>query len=58
MLFSPQDLIVFMVGGVSYAEAREVYKINAANTGTRIILGGTTIHNTKRYAPSASSDRG
>ncbi|KAJ1570115.1 vacuolar protein sorting-associated protein 45 [Nowakowskiella sp. JEL0078] len=45
----PQDLIVFVVGGVTYAEAREVSKLNAANHPTiRIVLGGTTVHNSAR----------
>ncbi|KAI9199556.1 Sec1-like protein [Polychytrium aggregatum] len=44
----PQDIIVFIVGGATYAEAREVSKINASNPGIRIVLGGTTIHNSSR----------
>ncbi|KAJ3331949.1 vacuolar protein sorting-associated protein 45 [Blyttiomyces sp. JEL0837] len=41
----PQDIIVFMIGGATYAEAREVQRLNAANPGVRIVLGGTTVHN-------------
>ncbi|KAF9919279.1 vacuolar protein sorting-associated protein 45 [Lobosporangium transversale] len=62
----PQDIIVFMVGGATYEEARFVAMLNAATPGTRIILGGTTIHNsqsflqelveTQRRMPSRGSD--
>jgi hypothetical protein len=45
----PQDIIVFMVGGVTYAEALEVAKLNATASGVRFVLGGTTIHNSTRY---------
>jgi vacuolar protein sorting-associated protein 45 len=44
----PQDVIIFMIGGVTYAEARAVNQLNTSNSGTRFILGGTDIHNTKR----------
>ena len=44
----PQDLIVFMVGGATFEEARYISMINAATPGVRIILGGTTIHNSQR----------
>ncbi|KAK6098847.1 hypothetical protein BDEG_21289 [Batrachochytrium dendrobatidis JEL423] len=45
----PQDMIVFFIGGSTYAEAREIAKLNAANPGVRIILGGTSIHNSKSF---------
>lgn len=59
----PQDVIVFMVGGTTYEEARVVTLLNqdlstggglpgsavATAAGTRILLGGTTVHNSKRY---------
>lgn len=47
--FRPQDIIVFMMGGATYAEAEVVSKINQTTQGVRIILGGTTIHNSRRY---------
>ena len=37
-----------MIGGATYAEARAINQLNAANSGTRFILGGTSIHSTKR----------
>ncbi|CCA69277.1 probable vacuolar protein sorting protein VpsB [Serendipita indica DSM 11827] len=56
-LQKPQDVIIFMVGGVTYEEARVVALLNqelagngtAMNPGTRILLGGTSIHNSSSY---------
>ncbi|XP_044127809.1 vacuolar protein sorting-associated protein 45 [Bufo gargarizans] len=45
----PQDIIVFMVGGATYEEAQLVYNLNRMTPGVRIVLGGTTIHNTKSF---------
>lgn len=45
----PQDIIVFMVGGATFEEARYIAMLNAATPGVRIILGGTTVHNSQRY---------
>jgi hypothetical protein len=45
----PQDLIVFVIGGTTYSEAREVANLNASNPGSRIILGGTSVINTSLY---------
>ncbi|KAJ3109675.1 vacuolar protein sorting-associated protein 45 [Phlyctochytrium planicorne] len=50
----PQDIIVFMIGGTTYAEAREINKLNASTPGVRIILGGTTIHNSKSFLREVS----
>ncbi|KAH8909589.1 GIDA-domain-containing protein [Coniochaeta sp. PMI_546] len=41
----PQDVIVFIVGGATYEEAKTVAGINAATPGIRVVLGGTTVHN-------------
>ena len=40
----PTELIVFVLGGTTYEEAKAVGEMNAANPGVRIILGGTTVH--------------
>ena len=47
----PQDVIIFMIGGTTYEEARTVALLNqdSASTGTRILLGGTCVHNSSRY---------
>ncbi|KAI0399038.1 Sec1-like protein [Xylaria palmicola] len=41
----PQDIIVFIIGGATYEEAKTVAGINASSPGVRVVLGGTTIHN-------------
>ncbi|KAG6332811.1 hypothetical protein ID866_6275 [Astraeus odoratus] len=45
------DVIIFMVGGATYEEARTVALLNqdAGNTGTQILLGGTCVHNSSSY---------
>ncbi|TLS29077.1 hypothetical protein PpBr36_00524 [Pyricularia pennisetigena] len=45
----PQDIIVFMVGGATYEEAKTVAGINASTPGVRVVLGGTTIHNADSF---------
>ena len=48
IFFRPQDIIVFMIGGATYEEALTVYNLNRSTPGVRIVLGGSSIHNTKR----------
>lgn len=45
----PQDIIVFIVGGSTYEEARVVAQMNASSPGVRIVLGGTSIHNSSTF---------
>lgn len=45
----PQDIIVFMVGGTTYEEAKMVAGINQSIPGVRIVLGGTTVHNSESF---------
>uniref|UniRef100_A0A8C4X1R7 Vacuolar protein sorting-associated protein 45 n=1 Tax=Eptatretus burgeri TaxID=7764 RepID=A0A8C4X1R7_EPTBU len=45
----PQDIVVFVVGGVTYAESLAVYNLNRTTPGVRIVLGGTTVHNTRSF---------
>ncbi|KAJ0116538.1 hypothetical protein J7T55_007518 [Diaporthe amygdali] len=45
----PQDIVVFIVGGATYEEARTVATINAATPGVRVVLGGTTVHNATTF---------
>uniref|UniRef100_A0A1B6FE66 Vacuolar protein sorting-associated protein 45 n=3 Tax=Proconiini TaxID=565685 RepID=A0A1B6FE66_9HEMI len=46
-----QDVIVFIVGGVTYEESLAVYQLNRSSTtgGVRIVLGGSTVHNTESF---------
>jgi len=42
-------VIVFIVGGATYEEALTVHALNrSAPGGVRVVLGGTTVHNTLR----------
>lgn len=43
----PQDVIVFIIGGCTYEEALAVYQVNRTTPGVRVVLGGTTVHNSK-----------
>ncbi|TFY83867.1 hypothetical protein EWM64_g143 [Hericium alpestre] len=47
----PQDVIVFMIGGTTYEEAKTISMLNqdpsaSGSAGTRLLLGGTCVHNT------------
>lgn len=55
----PQDVIVFIIGGTTYAEARTITLWNQdpasvsngsvpASSGTRFLLGGTCVHSSSR----------
>lgn len=45
----PQDIIVFMVGGVTYEEAKMTAALNESTPGVRIVLGGTHVHNSATF---------
>ena len=45
----PQDIIVFIIGGTTYEEAKIVAQINANYPGVRILLGGTSIQNSTTF---------
>lgn len=45
----PQDIVIFMVGGTTYEEARMVAQVNASSPGIRVVLGGTTVHNSSSF---------
>lgn len=45
----PQNILVFVVGGVTYEEARMVAELNTTTKGVRIVLGSTNIHNSKSF---------
>lgn len=44
-----QDIIVFVIGGVTYEESMAIYNMNIANPQVRIILGGSTVHNSSSF---------
>jgi vacuolar protein sorting-associated protein 45 len=45
----PQDIIVFIVGGAAYEEAKMVAQVNASIPGVRVVLGGTGVHNSTTF---------
>jgi len=50
----PQDVIVFIIGGTTYEEARAVALLNQEPTsgstgGARLLLGGTCVHNSTSF---------
>lgn len=45
----PQDIIVFMIGGATYEEAKTVAALNESTPGVRIVLGGTAVHNADSF---------
>jgi vacuolar protein sorting-associated protein 45 len=46
----PSDIIIFMVGGVTYEEGTKVSEFNQANKGKiQVILGGSTVHNSTSF---------
>ncbi|KAJ3932518.1 MAG: Sec1 family-domain-containing protein [Lentinula lateritia] len=56
----PQDIIIFMIGGTTYEEAKSVAQINQqqsavssngglSSAGARLLLGGTCVHNSTSY---------
>ena len=67
----PQDVIIFIIGGATFEEARTVALLNEASsnasgatpststpTGHRFLLGGTCIHNSSRWVShSKACDR-
>ncbi|PNS15433.1 hypothetical protein CAC42_692 [Sphaceloma murrayae] len=45
----PQDIVVFMIGGTTYEEAKMVAQVNASSPGIRVVLGGTSVHNSSTF---------
>lgn len=56
----PHRVIVFVVGGTTYEEARDVAEINRGlEAGKSVVLGGSTIHNSRSFlADVAQLQRG
>jgi hypothetical protein len=45
----PQDIVIFMAGGTTYEEAKLVAQINASTPGVRVVLGGSSLLNSKGF---------
>ncbi|QLL32865.1 hypothetical protein HG536_0D03870 [Torulaspora globosa] len=49
----PQDIVIFVVGGVTYEEARFVHQFNETmKNKTRVVLGGTSVLSTSDFMQS------
>ena len=44
----PSKMIVFIVGGATYEEAKEL-SVTYNTDESKVILGGTTVHNSKTF---------
>ncbi|KAK7574339.1 hypothetical protein V9T40_011530 [Parthenolecanium corni] len=51
----PTDIIVFIVGGATYEESLAVHQLNCTYPHARIILGGSTIHNSSSFLREVDS---
>ncbi|XP_043232259.1 vacuolar protein sorting-associated protein 45-like [Amphibalanus amphitrite] len=45
----PVEVIVFMIGGVTYEESLAVHQVNSTVPGVRVLLGGTCLHNSRSF---------
>jgi vacuolar protein sorting-associated protein 45 len=47
----PQEILVFMVGGITYEEGTKVYELNETlkPRGIQIVLAGSTVHNSTSF---------
>ena len=48
------DIIIFIIGGATYQEAKEVAEFNNTSLDYNVILGGTMIHNSKSFIAEAT----
>jgi len=48
------DIIIFIIGGATYQEAKEVAEFNDRADNFNVILGGTTIHNAQTFIAEAT----
>lgn len=50
-----KDIFVFIVGGATYEEAAVVAQHNSSNPSSRVILGGTHMHNSESFLKDLAS---
>lgn len=52
----PQEIIVFVVGGITYEETSAIFNINKAYAGNiKVVIGGTYLHNFKSFVQEVNS---
>jgi len=54
---APQDIIIFIVGGITYEESFTVHQFNVSNPNVRMVLGGTSVHNSSSFLKDVASLR-
>ncbi|XP_037082861.1 vacuolar protein sorting-associated protein 45-like [Pollicipes pollicipes] len=45
----PAEIIVFVIGGVTFEESLAVHQLNCSVPAVRVLLGGTCVHNTTSF---------
>uniref|UniRef100_A0A915JBC1 Vacuolar protein sorting-associated protein 45 n=1 Tax=Romanomermis culicivorax TaxID=13658 RepID=A0A915JBC1_ROMCU len=48
-------VMIFVIGGITYEECMAVHTFNKLNPSLKVILGGTSIHNTKSFIREVDS---
>ncbi|XP_042877132.1 vacuolar protein sorting-associated protein 45-like [Penaeus japonicus] len=48
----PQNVVAFIIGGVTCEESAAIHQFNTNNPGMRVILGGSTVHNSTSFLDS------
>ncbi|KER33643.1 hypothetical protein T265_12570 [Opisthorchis viverrini] len=51
----PRKIIVFIIGGATYEEARAIHRLNSSTPEVDIILGGTCMHNSRSFLDEVRS---
>ena len=46
------DIIVFIIGGVTYGEMKAIHSWNTSNTGNKVTVGGTSVISTHMFLES------
>lgn len=51
----PREMIVFVIGGVTYEESLAIHNFNRTLPGVKIIMGSTCIHNFRSFVDEIQS---
>lgn len=54
----PREVLVFQIGGTTYEEALAVHNLNAATPGTRVVLGASSVHNSRSFLQEVAAAAG
>ena len=52
------QVVVYIVGGVTFEEAVKVAELNASSAGMQVVLGGSFVHNTESFLEDLRSGQG